>query len=214
MIPVVAIVGRSGSGKTVLMEKLIGEMKARGYKVAAIKHAHTKIEMDSPGKDTWRFSQAGSKATVIASPELITIFRNTKADPGLEDVVRVLGQGYDIILAEGFKETKYPKIEIHEGKETPPIFKESELIAFVSDDKIKCKIPRFTRDDIEGIADFIEKDVIDSAESDMSITVNGKLLFLKPFVKDIMASPILAMISSLKTVGIIRNVVILIRNKT
>jgi molybdopterin-guanine dinucleotide biosynthesis adapter protein len=214
MIPVVAIVGRSGSGKTVLMEKLIGEMKARGYKVAAVKHAHQKIDMDAPGKDTWRFSQAGSKATVIASPELITIFRNTKADPGLEDVVRVLGQGYDIILAEGFKETKYPKIEVHEGKETAPLFKESDLIAIVSDDKIKFKIPRFRRDDAEGIADFIEKDVIDSADSDISVTVNSKTIFLMPFVKDIISRSILAMLSTLKNVGIIRNVVILIRNKT
>lgn len=214
MIPVVAIVGRQGSGKTVLMEKLIGEFKTRGCRVAAVKHAHTTVDMDTPGKDTWRFSQAGSDATVVASPERITIFKHSKGEPGLDGAVRALGQGYDIILAEGFKTSRGPRIEVHEGKEDLPLFKESELLAIVSDEKLKYKIPRFTRDDVDGIADLIEKDIIDKAPSDMSITVNGKPILLKPFVKNIIASSILAMLSTLKNVGIIRNAIILIRNKT
>ena len=56
MVPVIAIVGKSGAGKTVVMEKLIAEFKARGYRVATIKHAHQAVELDEPGKDTWRFS--------------------------------------------------------------------------------------------------------------------------------------------------------------
>jgi molybdopterin-guanine dinucleotide biosynthesis adapter protein len=214
MIPVVAIVGKSGSGKTVLMEKLIAEFKSRGLKVAAIKHAHQMVEMDTTGKDTWRFSQAGSDATVIASPSRITVFANVKAEPGLDDAVKTLGQGYDIILAEGFKSTKLPKIEVLKGDGEAPVFKEAELYAVVSDEKLKFKIPRFERDDVEGIADFIEKDIVDNMPTDMEVTVNGKLIFLKPFVKDIIASSILAMLSTLKKVGIIRRVTILIRNKT
>ena len=213
MIPVVAIVGKSGSGKTVLMEKLIAEFKSRGLKVAAIKHAHKMVDMDTTGKDTWRFSQAGSDATVIASPSRITVFANVKAEPGLDDAVRTLGQGYDIVLAEGFKSTKLPKIEVLKGDGEAPIFKETELYAIVSDEKLKFKIPRFERDDVEGIADFIEKDIVDNMPPDMEVTVNGKPIFLKPFVKDIIASSILAMLSTLKKVGIIRRATILIRNK-
>jgi molybdopterin-guanine dinucleotide biosynthesis adapter protein len=213
MIPVVAIVGKSGSGKTVLMEKLIAEFKSRGLKVASIKHAHQMVDMDTAGKDTWRFSQAGSDATVIASPSRISIFKNISGEPGLDDALLALGQGYDIVLAEGFKSTKLPKIEVHKGDGTAPLFKETELFAIVSDEKLKFKIPRFPRDDIESIADFIEKDIVDKMPPDMAITVNGKPLFLKPFVQDIIASSILAMLSTLKKVGIIRNATILIRNK-
>jgi len=213
MIPVVAIVGKSGSGKTVLMEKLVAEFKSRGFKVAAIKHAHQMVDMDTTGKDTWRFSQAGSDATVVASPSRITIFKNTSGEPGLEEALKVLGQGYDIVLAEGFKSTKLPKIEVHKGKNAAPVFKETELCAIVSDEKLKLKIPRFARDDVEAIADFIEKDIVDKMPPDMEVTVNGKPIFLKPFVKDIIASSILAMLCTLKKVGIIRNAVILIRNK-
>jgi hypothetical protein len=64
-----------------------------------------------------------------------------------------------------------------------------------------------------GIADFIEKEIVDKMASDMAITINGKPVFLKPFVKDIIASSILAMLNTLKNVGIIRNVIILIRNR-
>jgi molybdopterin-guanine dinucleotide biosynthesis protein B len=212
MIPIVTIVGKSGSGKTVLMEKLIAELKKRGYKVAAVKHAHTRVDMDTHGKDTWRFSQAGSDATVVASPERITVFKTASGEPSLEEAVRALGHGYDIVLAEGFKTSKAPKIEVHTGTGAP-IFKETELYAIVSDEKLKIKIPKFKRDDVTGIADFIEKEIVDKMASDMAITINGKPVFLKPFVKDIIASSILAMLNTLKNVGIIRNVIILIRNR-
>ena len=102
---------------------------------------------------------------------------------------------------------------MHKGKKTDPLFKESELYAIVSDEKLKLKIPQFRRDDAEGIADFIEKEIMDNMPPDMEVTVNGKPIFLKPFVKDIIASSILAMLRTLKKVGIIRNAVILIRNK-
>lgn len=213
MIPVVAIVGRSGSGKTVLMEKLISEFKSRGFRVAAVKHVHTTVNMDTPGKDTWRFSQAGSDAEVVASPERITVFRHSKGDAGLDEAVDALGQGYDIILAEGFKNSKSLKIEVHDSKQGQPLFSESELLAVVTDEKTGYGIPCFTHDNAAGIADLIEKRVIERAPSDMSITVNGRRLSLKPFVKDIIASSIIAMLGTLKNVGIIRNAVISIRNK-
>ena len=81
MVPVIAIVGKSGTGKTVIMEKLIKEFKARGYRVGAVKHAHQTVDLDAPGKDTWRFSQAGSDAVAVSSPSRITIFNNLDHEP-------------------------------------------------------------------------------------------------------------------------------------
>ncbi len=60
MIPAVHFVGKSGTGKTTLIETVVQKLKERGYRVAVIKHAHHGFEMDKPGKDSWRFGQAGS----------------------------------------------------------------------------------------------------------------------------------------------------------
>jgi len=175
MVPVIAIVGKSGSGKTVIMEKLIAEFKARGYRVATIKHAHQMVELDAPGKDTWRFSQAGSDAAVVSSPSRISIFKNLDREPSLEETALLLGEDYDIILAEGFKTTRAPRIEVcATGKAEDMVCVEAELAAVISDEALQMKIPRFGREQAKEIADFIEKEIIAAMPSGMSITVNGR----------------------------------------
>jgi len=214
MVPVIAIVGKSGSGKTVIMEKLIAEFKARGYRVATIKHAHQAVELDQPGKDTWRFSQAGSDAAVVSSPSRITIFKNLDREPSLEEAALLLGEGYDIILAEGFKTSRAPRIEVcATGKAEDMVCRESDLRAVISDGKPPVKIPVFGRGESGKIADFIEQEIIACMPSDMSATVNGRNVPLKHFVKDIIASSILAMLGTLKTVGIIKTATINIRRQ-
>jgi len=215
MVPVIAIVGKSGSGKTVIMEKLIAEFKARGYRVATIKHAHQTVELDQPGKDTWRFSHAGSDAAVVSSPSRISIFKNLDREPSLEETALLLGEGYDIILAEGFKTTRAPRIEVcATGKAEDMVCLEAELAAVISDEAFPLKIPRFGREQVQEIADFIEQEIIAAMPSDMSVTVNGRKVPLKHFVKDIMASSILAMLGTLKTVGIIKTATIRIRKSS
>jgi molybdopterin-guanine dinucleotide biosynthesis adapter protein len=215
LTPVIAIVGKSGTGKTVIMEKLITEFKARGYRVGAIKHAHQTVDLDAPGKDTWRFSKAGSDAVAVSSPSRITIFNNLDHEPALEETVMLLGTNYDIILAEGFKTSRAPKIEVcPTGNPGDMVCSESDLRAVISDAGLPVKIPLFGRDEISKIADFIENEIIANMPDDMSVMVNGKNLPLKRFVKDIIASSILAMIGTLKTVGIIRTASIHIRNST
>ena len=215
MTPVIAIVGKSGSGKTVIMEKLIREFKARGYRVGAVKHAHQTVDLDAPGKDTWRFSQAGSDVVAVSSPSRITIFNNLDHEPVLEETVMLLGVNYDIVLAEGFKTARAPKIEVcPTGKPGDMVCSESDLRAVISDAKLPVKIPLLGRDEISRIADFIENEIIATLPDDVSILVNGKSLPLKRFVKDIIASSILAMIGTLKTVGIIRMASIHIRKST
>lgn len=214
MVPVIAIVGKSGSGKTVILEKLIAEFKSRGYRVGAIKHAHQAVELDVTGKDTWRFSQAGSDATVVSSPSRITIFKNLDREPSLEETARLLGGDYDIILAEGFKTSRVPKIEVcPTGKMEDMVCSESELRAVISDGLPPVKIPVFGRSESGKIADFIEHEIMAAMPPDLSVTVNGRNVPLKRFVKDIMASSILAMLGTLKTVGIIRTASINIRNQ-
>ena len=68
MIPIVAVVGKSNSGKTTLIEKLIPELNKRGYRVATVKHHNHLLEIDTPGKDSWRHKQAGAQTTFISTP--------------------------------------------------------------------------------------------------------------------------------------------------
>ena len=215
MVPIIAIVGKSGAGKTLIMEKLITEFKARGYCVGAVKHSHQAVELDAPGKDTWRFSQAGSDAVVVSSPSRITIFKNLDREPSLEQTVLLLGDSYDIILADGFKTTRTPKIEVcPTGKTEDMVCSESDLRAVISDGRLSVKIPVFGRGEIVKVADFIEHELMAAMPSDMSVMINGRNLPLKRFVKDIMASSILAMLGTLKTVGIIKTASIHIRKST
>jgi len=215
MVPIVAIVGKSGSGKTVIMEKLITEFKSRGYRVGAVKHSHQTIDLDLPGKDTWRYSRAGSDAVAISSPARVSVFNYLDHEPVLEETVRLLGDNYDIILAEGFKDTRAPKIEVcPTGKEEDMACNESELCAVIAKVTKSGRKPIFGREEISRIADFIEHEIIANVPDDMSVTVNSRNVPLKQFVKDIMASSILAMIGTLKTVGIIRTASIHIRRST
>jgi molybdopterin-guanine dinucleotide biosynthesis protein B len=215
MIPALAIVGKSGSGKTGIIEKLITEFKSRGYRVAAVKNAHQTVEMDVEGKDTWRFTRAGSDASVISSPSRLTVFRNANQETTVEEALMALGEGYDIVILEGFKRGRLPKIEVHRsglGKDL--VCTPEELIAVITDEELSRGLPEFKFGDTGDIADFIEKEIIAGAGRDISIFANGKQVFMKAFVKGIISGAILAMIGSLKNTGIIKNAVISIRNRS
>ena len=121
-IPVISVVGRSKVGKTTLLEKLIPELKRRGYRVATVKHhAHPGFEIDRPGKDTWRHAQAGSDHVVIAAPDKVAAVRRVTREPTLDEIVTTIDD-VDIILTEGYKRAGKPKIEIvRAARHTEPI---------------------------------------------------------------------------------------------
>ena len=214
MIPAVAIVGKSKSGKTTAIEKLIAEFKSRGFRVAAVKHAHQTVELDIPGKDTARFAQAGSDACVVSSPSRLTVFKNASREPSVEEVLSSLGNEYDIAIIEGFKRSKLPRIEVFRselGKDM--VCAPEELAAVITDKTLPFDLPQFRSDNVKGIADFVEREMLNNIGSDIAVFANGKQVFMKPFVKEIIANAILAMIGALKNTGIIKNASISIRSK-
>jgi len=75
MIPIVSIVAKSSSGKTTLLEGLIAELKQRGYRLAAIKHSAHGFDLDHPGTDSWRLSQAGSDTVAIVMPQMLALIK-------------------------------------------------------------------------------------------------------------------------------------------
>jgi molybdopterin-guanine dinucleotide biosynthesis protein B len=155
--PVVSVVGNSGSGKTTFLEKVIREMTHRGLKVGTIKHdAHGRFEMDKPGKDSWRHKHAGASTTVISSPNRIGVVMDVEYDHSLDELVSFFN-GMDIILTEGYKQDRKPKLEIFRPEITrEPLCKNDEnLLAFITDAPIDTGVPVFSTEDIKGAADFL-----------------------------------------------------------
>ena len=157
-IPVISIIGRSGSGKTTLLEKLIPELKRRGYRVGTIKHhAHPGIEIDRPGKDTWRHAHAGSDHVIIAAPDCLVSIRNLRNELELEEI-SVIMDDVDIILTEGFSRASTPKIEVvRAGRSGEPLDGVIRRIAFATDLNLPSQEPQFSLEDAPGLVDMIEE---------------------------------------------------------
>ena len=103
-VPILSFVGRSNSGKTTLIERVIPELVRAGYKVATVKHAGHGFDLDTEGKDSWRHKQAGASSVVIISKSSLAMFADVSDHMNVEDVrERYLDASYDLILAEGWR---------------------------------------------------------------------------------------------------------------
>jgi molybdopterin-guanine dinucleotide biosynthesis adapter protein len=189
MPPIVSIVGKSSSGKTTFLEKLIRELTSRQYRVASIKHSHHSISFDSPNKDSWRHAQAGSKATLVSSTTEIQLIQPVPREQTVDELARHLGEDFDLILTEGFSRGKLPKIEVHRKEAGPLLETASNLIAIATDESLDSEIRQFSLDDIKGVADLVEKDYIQPNRERMLLYLNGEKIPLA--VSPEMLKPIL-----------------------
>jgi molybdopterin-guanine dinucleotide biosynthesis protein B len=155
--PIISIIGKSNSGKTTLLEKIIPELKRRGYRVATVKHhSHPGFEIDLPGKDTWRHAQAGSDHIIIAAPDRIASIRRLERELSLDEIAASISD-IDVILTEGFKSAHKPAIEVvrrESGLEL--ISNPAQRIAVATDTPLQANVPEFNLDDAIQIVDFIE----------------------------------------------------------
>jgi molybdopterin-guanine dinucleotide biosynthesis protein B len=201
MIPIISIVGKSDSGKTTLIEKLVPELTRRGYRVATVKHDMHEFEVDREGKDSWRHKQAGAHTVVISSPKKIALIRDVERDLKLEEIRDKLIQDVDLILTEGYKKDVQPKIEVFREEKHKELLctKEDNLVGIVSNKTFDIGVPCFFLDDMKGLADYIESRFLASErKGEISLQVNGKNISLTPFVKRILTKTIKGMLSSLK----------------
>jgi len=155
---VISIVGHSGSGKTTLVEKLIRELSDRGLRVATIKHAHHKVELDTPGKDSYRYKAAGAVMSMLLTRDTLQLVAEAGAEREPEQLAaRFLG-AVDLVLAEGFSSCATPKIEVlrRECAKPPRCTVEDGLIAIITDmDEVYPQLPHFELEDIAGISKFL-----------------------------------------------------------
>ncbi|MFZ0134885.1 MAG: molybdopterin-guanine dinucleotide biosynthesis protein B [Desulfobacterales bacterium] len=153
---ILSIVGKSGSGKTTLIEKLVAELKRRGLRIGTVKHSAHEIEMDKPGKDSWRHKQAGADTVMVVAPQTVAMIKSL-ASPKLEDLEKYF-EDVDLVLTEGFKSGGMPKIEVfRQAVHAQPLCgDDNRLIAFVTDSAIEPGVPTFGLNDIAQLADLVE----------------------------------------------------------
>jgi len=160
VIPIVSIVGKSDSGKTSLLEKLIPELKRRGYRVATIKHDAHRFEIDHPGKDSYRHFHAGSDWTVIASPAKIASVRQLDRELTLAEIAETIS-GVDVILTEGFRREARQRIEVSRRARSMELMSDaSELLAVAADYPVETDVPVYDLDDAPSLVDLIERAVL------------------------------------------------------
>jgi len=191
MPAIVSIVGKSSSGKTTFLEKLIRELTARGYTVATIKHSHHSISFDNPKKDSYRHAQAGAAVTMVSSTTSFQIIKSLPRELSINELVRYLGEDYDLILTEGFSRRDAPKIEVHRKEAGPVLEAASNLLAIVTDEPMDTETRQFDLEDVKGVAGFIQERFLNPDRRQYSLYVNGEKipaeLLSQPIVNDFLS---------------------------
>ena len=159
--PILCFVGRSNSGKTTLIERLIPALVQQGYRLATIKHAGHGFNLDTEGKDSWRHKQAGAGTVIVTTKGSLAMFTDVDEEVKVEELrERYVSTGTDLIIAEGWKSEGYPKVVVvrdHVGEvEVSP----EGLLALVSNkplERVPAGVPVLDPDDIAGLAALIAK---------------------------------------------------------
>ncbi len=159
MIPIVSIVGKSDSGKTFLIERLVSGLTSKGYRIATIKHDVHGFEMDREGKDSWRHKKAGASAVVISSPKKIAMIRDVEVEESLERIRDAWIRDVDLILTEGYRRADYPKIEVSlfAGSDQLLCTEEQRLAAVVANHDVSRDVPVFREAEIPRLVDWVEE---------------------------------------------------------
>ncbi len=157
--PVMGFAAASGTGKTTLMVGVIQQLHQAGLRVAAIKHGHHPADPDLPGKDTYRFRQAGAATVLFAARERWFLIQELhgREEPTLEEQVHIL-RGHDIILVEGYKNASHPKIVVHRLASGPTSLHTqlTQVVAVATDDPLWVSgLPQFSLADAPGVARFV-----------------------------------------------------------
>ena len=157
MTSIICIVGRSQTGKTTLIEKLIPVLKGRGHRVGTIKHSHHVFDFDQVGKDSWRHKDAGAETVIIASPGKIAMVKNDH--DGTLESLQTYFSDLDLVITEGYKGARKPKIEVVRAARHKEalLADDPHLIAVATDVELAMTVPVFGLEDVDQLADFIEQ---------------------------------------------------------
>lgn len=156
------VTGWKNAGKTGLMERLVSEFVARGLRVSTVKHAHHSFDVDHIGKDSHRHREAGASEVLLASRNRFALMHELRDEdePTLQTLLSKLAP-VDLVLVEGYKRDRHPKIEAFRAETGNPLIapEDDTIRAIASDSPIDTDRPVFDLNDTRAIADFIAKEV-------------------------------------------------------
>ena len=158
-IRVFGVVGWKNNGKTTLVERLVAHLTARGLRVSTVKHAHHEVDLDQPGKDTWRHREAGAQEVVLATARRWAVIHELRGapEPSLDELLGRLSP-VDLVIVEGFKRYPHPKIEVHRQERGTPLLADEDptVVALATDEPLPhSPLPQFDLDDVPAIAGFV-----------------------------------------------------------
>lgn len=158
---VYGVIGWKNSGKTSLMERLVTEITGRGFTVSTVKHVHHAVDLDQPGKDTYRHRQAGAREVVLASADRLAILvEHRGTEPELPAVLARLAP-VDLVLVEGYKRDAHPKVEVWREETGQPLIQPQDPLirAVATDAALSLPVPVLDLNDTVAVADFILREV-------------------------------------------------------
>lgn len=156
---VIGVAGFKNSGKTTLVERLVSELTARGYRVSTVKHAHHTFDVDHEGRDSHRHRQAGASQVAVVSRTRWALISELRGEdePSLEEILSKLAP-CDLVVIEGYKGGTHDKIEVHNAEDDNPYLFENDhsIKALACNGPVEnCPVPVYDRNDIQALADFV-----------------------------------------------------------
>lgn len=159
---VFGLAGFSGAGKTTLLEKVIPLLVGRGLRVASIKHAHHDVDVDQPGKDSYRHRQAGCSEVLLVSGRRWALLHELRDEPAPDLAAQLaLLSPCDVVLVEGYKGAAIAKLEVHRAGNGKPLLApdDAAIVAIASDVPLAAAavrgLPQLALDDAAAVAAFI-----------------------------------------------------------
>jgi molybdopterin-guanine dinucleotide biosynthesis protein B len=154
---VYGVIGWKNSGKTSLMERLVAEITGRGFSVSTIKHVHHAVDLDQPGKDSFRHRQAGAREVVLASADRFALMVEHRGpEPELPAILARLAP-VDLVLVEGYKRDAHPKLEVWRAETGQSLIQSGDPLvrAVATDAALSLSVPVLDLNDTGAVADFI-----------------------------------------------------------
>lgn len=155
--PILAFSAPSGTGKSTAIVRLLGELRRRGLAVGVLKHDAHRLSYDKPGKDTWKFRQAGAERAVIAGEHEVAVFTAPPPDPSVQGLVARWLSDVDLVLVEGYRNADLPCVRLHrqgapstEGWRAP-----RKVVAWFTDEDLDSGVPELPLDDATAQAGWV-----------------------------------------------------------
>lgn len=174
--PMVAVIGKKHSGKTSLTVRLCAELHRRGHRVMTIKHGSHTFNIDPSTTDTYRhYHEGNAERVAMAAPDKFALIVRWGEELSAEEIAARHMSDADIVVCEGFKRSRLPKIEVfREAAHRTPLYDPTDesahdYVAIVTDVNLRdATVPVIRFDDatwLETLADLVERRIMNADSS-------------------------------------------------